>query len=621
MLFNKLFVYVVSLQTMKRFQKVLQYASEYKSFATLNIVFNILSVIFNLLSLVLFIPFLNLLFGETSLITEKPIFSFSKTGLKNYSDYLMSAYINEHGAASALVIICVLVSILFFLKNLFRYLAMYYIAVIRIGVIKDLRKKLYAKIISLPLSYYSETRKGDVITRITSDVQEVEWSIMSSLEMLFRDPLAIIFSLAAMLFISPQLTLFSLLLLPIGGIIIGQIGKSLRKTSSLGQGKMGLLLSYIEEALGGLRVIKAFNAEDYNKHKFERVNEQYRLLMLKMYRKKDLASPVSEFLGSLVMISLVYYGGALVMNNSFELSGSEFIGYIIIFSQLLTPVKSFSSAYNNVQKGAASVQRIQEVLDAENPIRDKENAVLKNTFNEKIEYKNVSFAYNKESVLNNINIQINKGETVALVGQSGSGKTTLADLLPRFYDVENGEVLIDNTPIKNMKVKDLRSLMGIVSQESVLFNDSIFNNIAFGVTGVTLEQVTEAAKIANAHEFISQLEEGYYTQIGDRGDKLSGGQKQRIAIARAILKNPPILILDEATSALDTESERLVQDALQKLMQSRTSLVIAHRLSTIQHADKIIVLHQGNVVETGTHNQLIQQNGVYKKLYDLQTFA
>lgn len=606
---------------MNRFRKVLRYAAEYKSYAILNVLFNVLSVVFNLLSLVLFIPFLNLLFGETTPITEKPVFAFSKEGLKNYSDYFMSTYIAEHGTTSALVLICVLVAILFFLKNFFRYMAMYYIAVIRIGVIKDMRKKLYAKIISLPLSYYSETRKGDVITRISSDVQEVEWSIMSSLEMLFRDPMSILFSLLAMLFISPQLTFFSLLLLPVGGLVIGQIGRSLRKTSSLGQGKMSLLLSYVEETLGGLRVIKAFNAEKFNEHKFDRVNEQYRLIMLKMYRKKDLASPVSEFLGSVVMISLVYFGGSLVVNNNFELNGSEFIGYIIIFSQLLNPVKSFSTAYNNVQKGAASVERIEEILRAENPIRDSKNAVSKENFTTKIEYKNVSFAYQKEEVLKNIQVEIKKGEMVALVGQSGSGKTTFADLLPRFFDVQEGEIRIDDIPIKNIKVKDLRSLMGIVSQESVLFNDTIFNNIAFGSTGVTLEKVMEAAKIANAHEFISQMEEGYYSPIGDRGDKLSGGQKQRIAIARAILKNPPILILDEATSALDTESERLVQDALQKLMQNRTSLVVAHRLSTIQHADKIIVLHQGNIVETGTHSQLIQQNGVYKKLYDLQTFA
>lgn len=608
---------------MRDFFKILRYAIPYKTYALLNIFCNVLSVVFNLLSLILFIPFLRLLFGNVeTTYTTVPSFAWNKEAIEQYFNYQMATFIEENSELEALFMFCLAVGCLFLLKNLFRYLAMFFIAVIRNGVVRDIRNKVYNKILILPLSYYSEEKKGDIIARITNDVQEIEWSIMSSLEILFREPLAIILNLTVMVIISPQLTLFSLILLPVSGLIIGRIGKSLKKASGLVQDKMGDLLSEVEETLTGLRIIKAFNAEDSARKKFGTVNNDFKNLMIKMFRKRDLASPLNEFLGSVVMLSLVYFGGSLVLGKDTSLNGEEFVGYIIIFSQLLNPVKSFTTGYANVQKGAASTDRVDKVIKAENVIQEKENAISIESFDDKIEYRNVHFAYEKENVLKAINVSINKGKTVALVGPSGGGKSTMADLLPRFYDTTEGELLIDGNDVKDLKIKDLRNLMGIVTQDSILFNDTIYNNIAFGAGAVNTspEQVEEAAKIANAHDFITQFEKGYQTNIGDRGDKLSGGQKQRISIARAILKNPPVLILDEATSALDTESEMLVQEALYKLMENRTSLVIAHRLSTIQHADEILVMQQGEIVERGSHDELINKNGVYKKLSDLQTF-
>ncbi len=615
---------------MKKFFGVLRYVKGYWNYAVLNITFNILSVIFGLFSIAMIFPFLQVLLLGNDVAIEKivkkgsPAFHFSANSLTEAVDYQISKVIYEQGKLDALILICLFVVGNIFFKNLFRYLGMFFIAPIRNGVVKDMRNKMYNKVLHLPLSYYSEEKKGDILSRMTMDVQEVEWSIMQSLEMIFRDPVTIIIFLGTLIVISPQLSIISFVLLPISGLMIGRIGKSLRKSSQKSKEKIGLLLSIMEETLGGLRIIKGFNAEKKMDEFFRRENQELNNLSVKVYRKTDLASPLSEFLGVSVLVIILYFGGKLVLSNDPSMNASHLIMYIAVFSQLLDPAKSFTTAYYNVQKGLASAERINKILDAEITIRDEANARSIQVFDSKIEYKNVSFAYREGEVgwvLNNINLKIEKGKTIALVGQSGSGKTTLADMLPRFYDTTQGEILIDDVNIKQIKLYDLRALMGIVTQESILFNDTVYSNIAFGIENVTEQQVIEAAKIANAHEFISQMPEGYQTNIGDRGSKLSGGQRQRVSIARAVLKNPPILILDEATSALDTESERLVQDALNKLMKNRTSVVIAHRLSTIQHADEIIVMQKGQLIERGTHAELLLRNGAYKKLHDLQAFV
>ena len=595
---------------MKSLIKILRYIKPYKTFAVLSVLSNIISVIFHLLSLLVLIPFLQLLFGKTEPVTAAPEFSWTSDYVSDYISFQMTPYIEANGLMGALYYLCIAVAVLFFAKNLFRYLSKFFLAFIRSGVVRDIRSDIYAKILILPLSFYSEERKGDIISRITGDVQEVEWSIMNSLEMLFRDPISIILSLVFMVSVSPELTVFSFILLPISGLIIGRIGKSLKKTSAKLQVRMGELLSNVEETLTGLRIIKAFNAEKEANQRFTGQNELYRNTMLSMFRKRDLASPMSEFLGSLVMVTLLWFGGSMVVDPDISFDGPDFIAYIAMFSQLLNPAKSLSTAYYNIQKGAASTERIDAVLQADRKIFDRENAHSKNTFERELKFENLSFAYEEKEVLTNINLSIPKGKTIALVGPSGGGKSTMADLLPRFYDAKTGVITIDGEDIRNVRIKDLRALMGIVSQQSILFNDSVFNNIALGVENPTMEKVVEAAKIANAHEFIEKLPEGYQTNIGDGGGKLSGGQKQRLSIARAVLKNPPIMILDEATSALDTESEKLVQDALFKLMQNRTSIVIAHRLSTIQSADEIVVIENGQIVERGNHANLIQQNGI-----------
>jgi len=607
----------------KNYFRLLRYVKSYKGYALLNILFNMLSVIFSLVSLTMVIPFLNVLFSQATEFHQEP-WSLSPKALFANFNYYLSQYIAANGKMEALILICILVIVLFFLKNFFRYLAMYFIAPIRNGVVRDLRNGMYEKVLYLPLSYFSDERKGDLISRMTSDVQEIEWSIMQSLEVVFREPLTILLFLGTMITISPQLSIFVFVLLPIAGLLIGQIGKSLRRTSAKSQAKMGMLLSTIEETLSGMRIIKAFTSELFSMEKFGKINDEYRRLMTRLYRKRDLSSPLSEFLGAIVMVVVIYFGGKLVLDGSSRLEPAMFIAFIVIFSQLIPPAKSFTEAYSNVQRGLASVDRINKILDAEVTIRDKEHALQITDFNHTVEYRDVSFAYHKGGtgwVLHNVNLKIEKGKTIALVGQSGSGKTTLADLLPRFYDLEEGEILIDGENIKDYRLADLRGLMGIVTQESILFNDTVLNNIAFGMPNIKEEDVIAAAKIANAHDFIMQMPEGYQTNIGDRGGKMSGGQRQRISIARAVLKNPPILILDEATSALDTESERLVQDALTQLMKNRTTLVIAHRLSTIQHADEIIVMQKGEILERGKHAELLQSGGVYKKLYDLQTFV
>lgn len=613
---------------MKKFFGVLRYVNGYWNYAALNIFFNILSVIFSLFSLAMVFPFLQVLFltDDTHFDANAPApaFTLNATGIKDFVNYQLESSIHNYGKLDALIFVCLFVVIAIFLKNLFRYLGMFFVAPIRIYVVRDLRNKMYEKVLQLPLSYYSEERKGDIMSRMTTDVQEVEWSIMKSLEAIFRDPVTIVMYLGSMLIISPQLSLFSFILLPISGLLIGRIGKTLRKSSAEQKERIGLLFSIMEETLGGLRIIKGFNAEKNMKGRFHDVNESYTGMSLRIQRRVDLASPTSEFLGVTALVTVLYFGGKLILGADPSINGSMLILYLVVFSQLLDPAKSFTEAYYNVQKGLASAERINKILDAEVKIRDAEDPVTIQSFEKEIEYRNVSFAYREGEVgwvLDDVNLKIPKGKTIALVGQSGSGKTTMADMLPRFYDITKGEILIDGVPIRNTKLKDLRSLMGIVTQESILFNDTVYNNIAFGIDNVTEQQVIEAAKIANAHDFIMQMPFGYQTNIGDRGNKMSGGQRQRISIARAVLKNPPILILDEATSALDTESERLVQDALNKLMQNRTSIVIAHRLSTIQHADEIIVMQKGQIIERGTHTDLLTRGGTYKKLHELQSFV
>lgn len=615
---------------MKNIFGVLQYIKGYWRYAILNIVFNIFSALFSLFSIAMLFPFLQVLFSNDSKKMEdilrmgSPELHLSSESIVNNINYILAKNIEEHGQIHALVGICVFIIITIFCKNLCRYLGMFFIAPIRNGVVKDMRNNLFHKILVLPLSYYSDERKGAIMSHMTADVREVEWSIMNSLEMIFREPIAIIISLVLMVLMSWELTALAFVLLPITGIFIGRIGKSLKRTSTREKEKTGLLLSIMEETLGGLRIIKAFNAENNIKQKFEQENNAYTRLMVKAYRKVDLSSPLSEFMGITVFVVILYVGGKMVLGDHPTMNGAVFITYLALFSQLIAPAKAFTTAYYNIQKGLASTERINKILNAEVTIKDPIAPKPIKVFEKEIEYKNVSFAYRESEVgwvLNNINLKIQKGKTIALVGQSGSGKTTLADMLPRFYDPSHGEIMIDGVSIKDATLTDIRSLMGIVTQESILFNDTVFNNIAFGIDNATEQQVIEAAKIANAHEFISQMQNGYHTNIGDRGNKLSGGQRQRLSIARAVLKNPPILILDEATSALDTESERLVQDALNNLMRNRTSLVIAHRLSTIQHADEIIVMQKGEIIERGTHTELIALSGAYHRLHELQSFV
>lgn len=605
---------------MKRFLHILKRALSYKRNAALNVLCNILYQIFNVVSLLLFIPFLRLLFQKETLIPQKPSFSFSKEYFQDWYNFQMSEFVNTGDKIQLLAFICVTVAIAFLLKNLFRYLAMFFLAPIRNGISRDLRQEMYDHMLSLPVSFFNEEKKGDILARTSNDVKEVETSIMGSLEMLFRDPFAIIISLTVLLLISPKLTLLALLLLPVGGLIVSVLKKTLLKTARKGQDRFGELISKLEETLGGMRIVKAFNAEKSMSDKYLDLNNDYFKLSNKVYRARDLASPMSEFLGALIMVALVWYGGSLVLGENSKLTGEEFIGYIIVFSQILRPAQAIANAWSNVMKGSASLDRINELIASKATITETVKAIPVSTFSKGISFNDVSFSYDKIPVLKHINFDLAKGKSIALVGESGGGKSTIADLVPRFYDSVKGEVLFDNTNVKDLKIKSLRSQFGIVAQESILFNDTVFNNIAFGKENASLQEVTEAAKTANAHEFISNLDNGYDTIIGERGGKLSGGQRQRLSIARAILKNPPILILDEATSALDTESEKLVQDALQKLMKNRTSLIIAHRLSTIKHVDEILVLKEGEIVERGDHEKLFNAGGVYRKLCDLQNF-
>ncbi len=604
---------------MKDFIKILRrFVTPYKRALVLSIIFNIISALFSGISMLFVIPILEVLFNTAKEIHQLLPWELSKDVLTNNLYYYITYVKAEYGVVVVMPFIGLFMLLSTFIKTGSMYAGAYQMVGIRNGVVRDIRQQIFRKLMSLPIGFYSEERKGDIISRATGDVNEVENSIMSSINMLFQNPIMILVSVGFMFAISYQLTLFVFVMLPLAGWVIGRTGKSLKHKSKESRTKLGDLLGIIEESLSGLRIIKAFNAERKIKGWYNEETENYRKIMNKVQRKYQLAHPMSEFLGTIVMVCVVWFG-AIIIHSGGGLEGAAFIAYIGVFYQIINPAKQFSTGFFNVQKGLAAMERIDDILLAENKITDKPDAVTKESFDTAIEYKNVTFGYNNEvSVLKNVSLKVPKGKMVALVGQSGSGKTTFVDLLPRFYDIQTGSIAIDGVDIRDMKVFDLRELMGNVNQDAILFNDTFFNNIAFGVDNATLQDVERAAKVANAHDFIMDTEEGYQTKVGDRGGKLSGGQRQRISIARAVLKNPDILILDEATSALDTESEKLVQEALEKLMNSRTSIVIAHRLSTIRNADMICVFDKGEIVEQGTHDELKDKGGVYSKLHDLQ---
>lgn len=615
---------------MKDFLRILRrFVPPYKRYLVGNILFNILSAILNLFSFALIIPILQILFKiDKGVYTYMPVVVDwanwdSVKALpeiwKNNFFWFVSDLIEREGGSFTLIILGVFLVVMTFLKVASMYLAFYMMIPIRTGVVRDIRNQINRKITQLSLGFFSEERKGDILARVSGDVNEIEASIMSSLDMLFKNPILISIYLIGMILISWQLTLFVFILLPFAGYVMGQVGKKLKRRSLEGQQQWGALMSQIEETLGGLRIIKAFNAEKKIQDRFERANEQFRQTTTRVYRRQQMAHPMSEFLGTATIAIVLWYGGSLILSNNSSIDAATFIYYLVIFYSIINPAKDLSKAAYAIQKGLASMTRIDKILMAQSDINDPEQPKPVK-FTHAIEYRNVWFRYRNDWVLKGINLTIPKGKTVALVGQSGSGKSTLVDLLPRFYDVTEGSIAIDDTDIRQVKLVDLRGLMGNVNQEAILFNDTFFNNIAFGVEGATREQVEEAAKIANAHDFIMASENGYDTNIGDRGGKLSGGQRQRISIARAILKNPPILILDEATSALDTESEHLVQEALENLMRNRTTIVIAHRLSTIKNADEICVMHEGEIVERGCHEDLLKLDGYYKRLCDMQSF-
>lgn len=595
----------------------------------MNVMFNILSAILNLFSFALIIPILNILFKIDKAEYVFMDWNFQAGSwdawkalpglLKNNFSWYVTDWVATDGGSFALIILGLFLVVMTFLKVGTMYLAFYTMIPIRTGVVRDIRNQINRKITQLPLSFFSEERKGDIIARVSGDVNEIETSIMSSLDMLFKNPILILIYLIGMIAISWQLTVFVLVLLPLAGYVMGLVGKKLKRKSLEGQQQWGLLMSQIEETLSGLRIIKAFNAERKIQERFEKNNDYFRQLTNRIYRRQQMAHPMSEFLGTVTIVIVLWYGGTLILSNNSPIDASTFIYYLVIFYSIINPAKDLSKSVYTIQKGLASMERVDKILKAETDIHDPEHP-QKIALKQQITYKDVWFKYQNEWVLKGVNLTIPKGKTVALVGQSGSGKSTMVDLLPRFYDVNEGGITIDGTDVRQATLYDLRSLMGNVNQEAILFNDTFFNNISFGVEGATQAQVEEAARIANAHDFILASEEGYDTNIGDRGGKLSGGQRQRVSIARAILKNPPILILDEATSALDTESERLVQEALENLMKNRTTIVIAHRLSTIRNADEICVMHEGEIVERGRHEELLALDGYYKRLCDMQSF-
>ena len=609
---------------MNTYLRILSYARPFGRFFPIYIIYAFLAIVFGLLNFTLLKPLFDVIFEQVDPASlekfrEMPAFSFSVeyfTSMFNHRFLLVS---EEYGKFGTLLFVCVIIVGSVFLSNLFTYLSGVVLAQVRAMVIKGMRMDIFQKVSHLHIGYFSNERKGDLISKMTNDVQEVENTIVHSLRVVFREPVTIFLYFAVLFFMSVKLTLFTMLIIPVSGAIIGGITKRLKKSAVESQESLGRIVNILDETLGGMRVIKAFNAERFVRRKFDHETDQYSDVNVSMARKNELAAPISQFMGVSVVAGILVYGGSLVLSGESDLSASDFITYIIIFTQVLNPAKEISRAVSSIQRGIASAERIFEVIDTPNLIKAPENPKSLTAFSDRIEFKNVSFSYGDTQVLKNIDFSLEKGKTIALVGPSGGGKSTLADLVPRFYDPSEGQILLDGTDLRDFSTAELRSLMGIVTQESILFNDTVFNNIAFGLEGVTEDQVIEAAKIANAHNFISQLENGYQTNIGERGSKLSGGQRQRLSIARAVLKNPPILILDEATSALDSESELLVQEALTKLMSHRTTLVIAHRLSTIQHADEILVIERGQIVQRGTHSDLMTMGGLYQKLSTIQS--
>ena len=607
---------------MKEFLYILKrFVPPYKKYLALTVLFNILSALLNIFSFAALIPILQILFKTESAAPVTQLMAWdwdnAKVVLSNNVDYYVNQLISSAGATTTLLLIGLFLATTTFLKTGMYFLSSATVIPMRTGIVRDIRNQLYAKITSLPLGFFSEERKGDIIARMTGDVGEIESSIMSSLDMLFKNPILIISYFVTLLCISWQLTLFTMIFVPIMGWMMGIVGRKLKQQSKDAQALWSDTMSQVEETLGGLRIIKAFCAEEKMNKRFDKINNDYRNQLLKVNTRQQLAHPMSEFLGTVMIIIVLWFGGILVLNKQ-VISGPTFIYYLVILYSIINPLKDFSKAGYNIPKGLASMERVDKILLAESNIKEPEHPKHISSFDHQIEFRHVSFKYDQRWVLRDINLVIPKGKTIALVGQSGGGKSTLVDLIPRYYDVQEGEVLIDGINVKDLGIHDLRQLIGNVNQEAILFNDTFFNNISFGVENATQEQVEEAARIANAHDFIMESEQGYQTNIGDRGGRLSGGQRQRVSIARAILKNPPILILDEATSALDTESERLVQDALERLMKTRTTVAIAHRLSTIKSADEIYVIHEGKIVEKGTHDELISRDGYYKKLHDMQ---
>jgi ABC-type multidrug transport system fused ATPase/permease subunit len=600
------------------FWRLMAYLRGYRWLVALSIVSNVFTALFTALSIPLLIPFLEILFDRAELIAQPQSWAWNVESIARFFQRQLSLLIIERGKSVALLYVCGAILLVFFCKNLFRYLSMFFMAPVRNGIIRDLRRQVFDKMLALPLAYFSGERKGDMMSRITADVQEVEWSILNVLEAVFREPLIIAGALGFMLYVSPSLTVFVFGLMLFTGIVIGGIGRALKRSSAVVQEKLGRLAAAVEETLSGLRIVKGFNAEEYQRHKFGQENEAYRRILTRLIWRRDLSSPLSEFFGIATVAALLWYGARLVFSG--EMDAATFLTFIFAFYNIIEPAKSFSRSYYSIQKGVAAMRRVEQVLHAGERIVEAPTPRPLHEFRSAIEYRGVVFAYREKDtpVLRNIDLLIPKGKTVALVGASGAGKSTLVDLLPRFYDVTEGGIFIDGVDIREYALRDLRALIGIVSQDPILFNDTIYNNIVFGAAGVAPSDVVRAARVANAHEFILQTEQGYQTNIGDRGGKLSGGQRQRLTIARAVLRDPPILILDEATSALDSESESLVREALLKIMQGRTALVIAHRLSTVQHADEIIVLKEGRIIQRGRHDELVARKGEYQKLVALQ---